>query len=71
MNKVRIGMYWQVYGTQIVNLPDDIDIGDHDAVVNWVCENFDDIPLPDGDYVYGSDGFDEESIEAYKDDVNG
>ena len=53
----------QVYGRQSLILPDDIDVNDAEAVKAYIMSQWDDIPLPDGDYVPGSDELDEESIE--------
>jgi len=65
MKKARLGMYWQVYGYQEVELPDDIKTTE-DAI-DWIRFNFRDIPLPDDpDYVVGSDDFDEETVELYE-----
>ena len=64
--KVSFGMYWQVYGRQAIELPDDIDETDIEAVKAYIREVWDDIPLPCGDYVSGSDELDEESdIEVF------
>ena len=67
--KAKFGMYWQVYGYQTVNLPDDIET-EYEAI-EWINDNFEDIPLPnDNEFVFGSDGWDEETIEIYKDEIN-
>lgn len=62
MREVSFGMYWQVYGRQFLILPDDIDVNDIKAVKAYIMSQWDDIPLPKGDYVSGSDELDEESI---------
>ena len=56
---VSFGMYWQVYGVQEIDLPDGIDTDDEDAVKDYIRSVWDDIPLPIGDYVSGSDELDE------------
>ena len=67
--KARFGMYWQVYGYQTVDLPDDITT--EEEAVDWINDNFEDIPLPDdADYLSDSDGWDEFTIELYKDNIN-
>ena len=61
MAKVEITMYWQVYGKQEVELPDDIDPNDHDAVEEYIDNHWDEIPLPvDSDYVECSDEWENE-----------
>ena len=60
MKTVTFGMVWQVSGRQSIDLPDDIDINDEDAVKDYIRENWSDIPLPgDGDYIPESDELDE------------
>ena len=52
------GMYWQVYGTQTVNVP--INLNEKEAL-EYVKKHWDEISLPEGDYVCGSDEIDEDS----------
>lgn len=60
---VSFGMFWQVYARQTVNLPDDIDPDDDEDVKSYIRSVWDSVPIPrDGDYILGSDEFDEESI---------
>lgn len=67
--KVKFGMFWQVYGYQTVDLPDDITT--EEEAVDWIYNNFEDIPLPDNaDYRPDSRAWDEFTIELYKDDIN-
>ena len=67
--KAKFGMYWQVYGYQTVDLPENITT-EEDAV-DWINDNFRDIPLPDDvDYLHDSDGWDEYTIELYEDNIN-
>ncbi len=61
MRMVSFGMYWECYGRQTVLIPDDIP-DDEDSVREYILSVFDEIPLPAGDYVQGSDELDEESI---------
>ena len=64
--KVSFGTFWEVYGTQIMNLPPEIKT--KEEAVEYLRDNFEDIPLPtNGDYVLGSDELDEESVEIYED----
>ena len=58
---VSFGMYWQEYGRQTVELPPHIDPDDRDAVIGYIRSVWDDIPLPEGSYVSGSDEMDPES----------
>jgi hypothetical protein len=60
MKTVTFGMVWQVFGKQTINLPDNIDTTDEDAVKNYIQEQWDNIPLPtESDYIPESDEFDE------------
>lgn len=58
--RVRFGMFWQEYGYQEIDLPDDIDDTDDEAVKDYIKSVWDDISLPTGDYVSGSDELDED-----------
>ena len=64
--KVQFGVSYMAYGTQIIDLPDDIDENDIEAVICYVEKVFPDLPLPVGDYVNGSDELDYESVEVVK-----
>ena len=57
-------MYWQVYGTQTVNVP--IYLNEKEAL-EYVKNHFDEIPLPEGDYVCGSDVIDEDADYGFDD----
>lgn len=59
---ISFGMYWQVYGRQIMEIPD---IPEED-VSDYLEEHWDEIPLPSGDYVTGSDELDYDSIVIEK-----
>lgn len=61
-HEVSFWMFWQESGRQTIELPDDIDINDAEAVRDYIASVWDDIPLPSGDYVSGSDELDPESI---------
>lgn len=62
MKTVSFMMTWEMSGRQTIDLPDEIDPNDKDAVREYIQENWDDIPLPtDGDYIADSDTLDEES----------
>lgn len=65
MKRVRFGMFWQCYGYQEIELPDDIDVNDEEAVKEYIEENWTNIPLPEGDYVSGSDEPDFEFMYIY------
>lgn len=66
MKKVKFGMVWQMYGHQEIDLPDDVDANDIDEVKDYIKSVWDDIPLPDGDYVSSSDELDCDYIEVIK-----
>lgn len=57
---VNFGMFWQEYGRQTIELPDDIDEKDEDAVVEYIKSVWDEIALPTGSYIQDSDEFDPE-----------
>lgn len=62
-HKVQIGVYWEEYGNIDVDIPDDVDINDMDAIRRYIDDNWDDIPLPrSGNYVSDSAQFDGNSI---------
>ena len=56
--KVSFGMYWQSYGRQILEIPDEYCHNPED----YIRDHWDDVPLPEGDYVMGSDELDYDSI---------
>ena len=69
MAKVSFGMIWSVYGTQEVELPEDIDTSNESEIKKYVESIWDDIPLPEGEYISGSDVLDEDnSFEVEEDD---
>lgn len=69
MKKIKFGMYWQLYGYQTVEVPDDITTEEEAA--EWLEDNFYNISLPDdADYVDDSAGYDDFTIELYEDNIN-
>ena len=60
--KVSFGMYWQSYGRQKIEIPE----MQAEDVINYIKDHWDEIPLPEGDYVTGSNELDEESLEFAK-----
>ena len=65
MKKVKFGMYYEVYGTVIVDVPDDIT---EDNIEDYLRENWDEYPLPtNAEYVCDSDELDTENIEIWED----
>lgn len=55
---VSFGTFYEKYGRQTVEIPDDVD-----NVEKYIQDHFDDYPLPTGsDYVTGSAELDIESI---------
>ena len=66
---VKFGMFWQVYGRQTIELPDDIDEHDEKAVVEYIKSVWKDIARPTGSYILDSDEFDpEDELEIVIDD---
>lgn len=67
--QVAFGMFWQMYGTCVVDLPDEINEKDAGAVLDYIREHWADFPLPAGSYVLESDELDEgaEIIVTYED----
>ena len=57
-------MYWQICGTQTVNVP--INLNEKEAL-EYVKNHFDEIPLPEGEYVWGSDVIDEDADYGFDD----
>lgn len=66
MKRVRFGMCWQCYGYQDIELPNNINANDEKAVKEYLESILADIPLPEGDYVSGSDELDCEFMETYE-----
>lgn len=60
--KVSFGMYWQTYGRQEIEIPE----MQAEDVILYIKDHWDEIPLPEGDYVMSSDELDEESLEFAK-----
>ena len=60
--KVSFGMYWQSYGRQEIDIPE----MQAEDVIPYIKDHWDEIPLPEGDSVMGSDELDEESLEFAK-----
>ena len=60
--RVSFGMYWTSYGRQEIEVPE----MQAEDVINYIKDHWDEIPLPEGDYVMGSDELDEESLEFAK-----
>lgn len=66
MKKVKFGMVWQCYGHQTIDLPDWVDIDNRNAVIEYIRDFWEDVPLPYGDYIDESDALDEEYIETWE-----
>ena len=58
---IEFGMYWEMYGRQTVDIPDDIDENDDDAVKEYIKKVWDDIGLPNGNYIDESARLDEDA----------
>ena len=65
---VSFGMYWQSYGRQTIDLPDEIDASNQEAVIQYIKSVWANIPIPSGVYVSESDELDEESDIEIKED---
>lgn len=61
MKKVSFGMCWELYGRQTIDLPDSVNANDPDEVIAYIKSVWENIPLPNGDYVSESDKLDEDS----------
>ena len=57
---VNFGMFWLVYGRQTIELTDDIDEHDENAIVEYIKSVWNDIARPTGSYILDSDEFDPE-----------
>ena len=61
---VEFGSFYEMYGRQTIPLPDGIDPNDEDGIIDYLRDNWDEIPLPaGGDYVSCSSELDEESVK--------
>ena len=60
---VTFGMSWEVYARQTIVLPDDIDPSDKEIVREYIQGAWPFVPIPKegGEYIEGSDEFDEYS----------
>ena len=71
--QVTFGMVWQMAGKQTIDIPDDMDPNDQDAIRDYIQENWDNISIPsdgEGDYISGSDELDETVELVVTDDGN-
>lgn len=60
MKKVMFGMYYEVYGHVVVEVPDDVT---EENVEEYLREHWDEYPLPNNaEYVHCSDELDTENI---------
>lgn len=60
---VNFGMYYQMYGRQKIEIPDDENIKTVEDAAEYIKDNWNDIPLPtNANFVDGSDELDEESV---------
>ena len=73
MKTVEFNMTWMMSGRQSIDLPDDIDAKDANAVRSYIKEHWDTILLPDGDYIADSDILDETcniTVSEYDENTN-
>ena len=69
---VEFGMTWQESGRQSRSLPDDVDASDREAVLAYLKSIQDEIQIPEGSYIGGSDEIDDGDIlEVWETDENG
>lgn len=60
--KVSFGVYWQTYGRQTMEIPD----MPEEDVTDYLKDIWDEVPLPGGDYISGSDELDYDSVVIEK-----
>ena len=66
MKTVKFGMTWQVAGTQTIELPNNINADNEEEVKEYISKHWDEISIPDGEYISGTDTLDEYvPIEIY------
>ena len=65
---VYFGVSYEVYGTVGMEIPDDYKNKSDEEIQAYIKEHWDEVPLPDGDYVSESDkpDFDNFKIEEDK-----
>ena len=72
MKQVTFGMVWQIASKQTIDIPDDVDLNDQDAIRDYIQENWVNIHIPsdgEGDYISGSNELDRTvEIVAVSDD---
>lgn len=69
MKKVKFGMEWKCYGHQEVELPDNVDPNDSEAIAEYLKSIWNSIPVPEGEYVSGSDTLDPEYLEVIEETI--
>ena len=67
MSKIaRVPVYFEAVGYHDLELPDDIDPDDDDAVRQFIDDHWDDVPIPEDHEVVGGYNFDWDSyIEIF------
>ena len=65
MKEVTFGMTWTVYGRQTISLPDEVDENDLDAVRQYISSVWERVPVPDGNYIVGSDDLCSDDLEVH------
>ena len=66
---VTFGMVWQVYGKVEIDIPDEYKGKSEKEIQNYIRDNWDKVPLPEGDYVEGSDEPDFECFEIEEEEA--
>ena len=61
--KVTFGMYWQVYGSKELEIPNSFRNKTDKEIQEFIMENWDTISLPEGEYIPDSDKPDFENFD--------
>ena len=61
--KVYFGMYYQAYGLAAFEVPDSLKNEDEETIREYIKDHWDEVPLPNGEYVPGSDEPDFDNFE--------
>ena len=65
---VYFGVSYEVYGTVGMEIPDDYKNKSDEEIQAYIQEHWDEVPLPDGDYVPESDKPDFDNFEIEEDE---
>ena len=63
--RVKVGVSYEASGYLYVDIPDDVNVNDEEAVADYLYKKEDDLPLPDEtSYIEGSFEIDPETIQV-------